>query len=439
MNTVLSALLLILAPLLPLLLAFPALRSRLPRPCYIALLPALILLIVSPPVSIDLPWLLLGTGLGIDDGAGRLLLAMSVLVWAAAAGLLHSANDKPADERLTSCFLLTLAGHLGAILATDLVGFFTFSVLMGYGFYALLVTGGDEGIRRAARVYLVCLILADLALFEALLIAAATAKDLGFETVRQAMAQSASPGLYLSMVLAGFALKAGAWPLHVWLLPAFRSSRPAVALLLGAVPVAIALLGLVRWLPLGEVRLPALGLIIQGMGVAAMLYAILAGIKRTPLTRLPACAAIFVTGLFTTTLGAGLGDPAAWSRYGHLAYFLILLLGLGVAALVAAGRWLQAGPHSPAIPRKPVDASVAWFERWPGAVTRWATQLGADTLPRLRAAWLAKVGGCRRQIRAWQRTLDSGERFLRRWAHAITLFLLLGIVIVFVGALSWVW
>jgi len=33
---------------------------------------------------------------------------------------------------------------------------------------------------------------------------------------------------------------------------AFRSVRPAVALLLGAVPVATALLGAVRWLPLGE-------------------------------------------------------------------------------------------------------------------------------------------------------------------------------------------
>ncbi len=438
MNTVLSALLLILAPLLPLLLAFPALRSRLPRPCHIALLPALILLTVPPGVSIDLPWLLLGTGLGIDDGAGRLLLAMSVLIWALAASLLHTAKGQPADDRLTTCFLLTLAGNLGAILATDLVGFFTFSVLMGYGFYALLVAGGDEGARRAARVYLVFLILADLALFEALLIAAATAKDLGFESVRQAMAQSASPGLYLSMVLAGFALKAGVWPLHVWLLPAFRSSRPAVALLLGAVPVAIALLGLVRWLPLGEVSLPALGLVIQAMGVAAMLYAILAGAKRASLTRLPAYAAIFITGLFTTVLGMGLSDPEVWNRQGNLACFLIVSLGFGVAILVAANGWLQARCQYSALPEKQADDSSPWFERWSVAVTRWAAQMGTDTLPRLRAAWLANVDRCLRRIRIWQRTLDGSERFLQRWAYAVTLFLLLGIVVVFVGALSWI-
>jgi len=432
MNATLSAWLLILAPLLPLLLAFPALRSRLPWPCHVALLPAFILLTVPQGASVDLPWLLLGSGLGMDDRAGRLLLAMSVLLWMLAASLLHAATGEPADERVTSCFLLTLAGNLGAILATDLVGFFTFSVLMGYGFYALLVAGGDEGTRRAARVYLIVLIVADLALFEALLIAAATAGGLGFETVRQAMAQSASPGLYLSMVLAGFALKAGMWPLHFWLLPVFRFSRPAVALLLGGVPVAMALLGFVRWLPLGEISLPAPGLVVQGMGVAAVLYAILAGARRARLKTLPAYAAIFATGVFTITLGVGLGDPAAWNRHGNLPGFLIVSLGFGLAALIVGIGWLQARHRYPA---RPADDPVPWFERWPGAVVRWAARMGVDTLPRLRAAWLANVGRLW-QARAWQRALRGGERFLQRWACAVTLFLLLGMLVVFVGALS---
>ncbi len=432
MNTVLSTSLLILTPLLPLLLAFPALRSHLPRPCFIALLPALILLTLPQGASIDLPWLLLGSGLGIDGGVGRLLLAISVLLWMVAAHLLHTARDEPADDRVTSYFLLTLAGNLGAVLATDLVGFFTFSTLMGYGFYALLVAGGDEGRRRAARIYLIVLIVADLMLFEALLIAAATAGGLHFEAVRLAMGQSASPALYLSMVLVGFALKAGVWPLHFWLLPLFRASRPALTLLLGAVPIAIALLGFVRWLPLGEISLPTLGLIIQGVGVAAMLYAILAGVKRAQLKMLPAYAAIFATGVFTTTLGTGLSDPAAWNRYADFAYLLIVSLGLGVALLVVGIGWLQARSHFPAMTGRQADDSTPWFERWPVAIARWAAQMGGDTLPHLRAAWLAKAGALW-QAHAWQRALDSGERSLQRWGYAVALFLLLGIVMVFIA------
>jgi len=431
-NTTLNVFLLLLVPGLPLLLAFPALRSRLTYPGHLALLPAIILMTVPATFSIEIPWLLFGTGLGIG-GPSRWLLAMSVMLWVAAAVLLHAPTGQPADNRLTTFFLLTMAGNLGAILATELVGFFAFSTLMGYGFYGLLVNGGDETARRAGRVYLVFLILADLALFEALLIAAAATEDLEFGVVGSAMVQSPSSGLYLSMVLAGFALKVGLWPLHFWLPLAFGSARPTVALLLGGVPVAIGLFGAVRWVPLGEITSPGLGMMVQILGVVAMLYAILAGVKRAQLKLLPAYAAIFATGLYATTLGAGLADPDTWARYGNLAHLFIVSLGLGLAVLTAGIGWLEARRHCPATPAKLADNSKPWFERWSGAVVGWAAQMGFDTLPRLRASWRAKMV-CLWPVRAWLRTLASSERSLQRWACAITLFLLLGIVVAFLDA-----
>ncbi len=439
MNDVLSAFLLLSVLGLPLLLAFPVLRSRLSWPCHLALLPAVILLAVPGVGSIELSWLLFGTGLGIG-GVSRWLLAMSVVLWAAAATLLRAPAGQAADSRLATFFLLTMAGNLGAILATDLVGFFTFSTLMGYGFYGLLVAGRNETARRAGRVYLVLLILADLALLEALLIAAASTEDLGFEAVRQAMAipQEGAPssGLYLTMVLVGFAARAGVWPLHFWLPLAFRSSRPMVALLLGGVPVAIGLLGALRWLPLGEIASPDLGLIIQGLGVAAMLFAILAGVKRAQIKMLPAYAVIFATGLFATMLGAGLADPAVWNRHGNWVYLFIIFLVFGFVVLIVGTRWLQARRHYPAMPAMQADDSSPWFERWSGAVVRWAGKMGLEILPQWRASWLANMNRLW-QVRAWQRILDASERSLQRWTFVITLFLLLGMVVVFVGALSW--
>jgi len=177
MNTI-PGMLLLLVPGLPLLLLLPALRSRLSRPCHLALLPAVMLLVIPEDFSIEIPWLLFGTGLGID-GPSRLLLAMSVVLWIAAT-FLQAPSGQAGDNRYTSFFLLTMAGNLGAILAIDMVSFFTFSTLMGYGFYGLLVIDGDAAERRAGRVYLGFLILADLLLFEALLIAATTSEDLGF-------------------------------------------------------------------------------------------------------------------------------------------------------------------------------------------------------------------------------------------------------------------
>jgi len=435
-NDILSALLLLSVPGLPLLLAFPALRSRLSWSCYFALLPAVILLVLPATVSIDLPWLLFGTTLGLD-GTFRWLLEMSVLLWYFAASRLQPLNDPAANNRLISFFLLTLAGSLGTILSTGLVDFFVFSTLMGYGFYGLLVSAGGHIARRGGRGYLVLLILADLALFEGLLIAASTTGDLTFDSVQLAMTQSDSPGLFLVMVLAGFALKAGVWPLHFWLPLVFRSSQPVVALLLPAVPITLAMLGVVRWLPLGEISSPVLGLIIQAISVAAMLYAAIfyvtgTGLKNAQLKTLPVFAIILVTGLFFTAIGTGLSDPAVWDRYGNWVHYFITSLGIGMAVLITVSGWLQAKQHFPATPAKQVEDSSLWFERWPGIIVAWASKTGFNTLPRWRAWWLAKVDRLWLLICALKSVLDASERTLQRWTFAITLFLLLGIAVVFV-------
>ncbi len=428
MNTSPGLLLLILTPLLPLLLAFPALHSRIFRPCHAALVPPLLLLTLPAGTTVELPWLLLGSGLAIHDQTDRLLLAMSVLLWGAAALFLHTTGKKEVDHRLTTCFMLALSGNMGMILATGMADFFAFSVLTGYAFYGLLVAGRDtEEIRRAARIYLVCLILADLALFEALLIAAATTGSLEFGAVHHVLARSSSIDLYLSMVLAGFALKAALWPLHFWLPPAFRSARPGVAILLGGVPVAVGLLTAMRWLPLGEVTRPDLALLVQGMGIAAMLYASVAGVVRAQPKTVTAYVVVAATGLFTFVLGTGLADPAAWSRHEKWVYILVVFLGIGPALLVVTGRWLEDHRHASCTIDNLPDTRL---ERCFRAALYWGTRTGTDTLPRLRAACLARASRLW-QPRSWHRFLDGSERFLQRWAVAITLFLLLGVAVVF--------
>jgi formate hydrogenlyase subunit 3/multisubunit Na+/H+ antiporter MnhD subunit len=243
------------------------------------------------------------------------------------------------------------------------------------------------------------------------------------------------------MVLAGFAVKAGLWPLHFWLPLVFRSPQPAVVLLLPVVPITLAMLGVVRWLPLGEISSPGLGLVIQAIGVAAMLYAAIyyvtcTGLKKAQLKTLPVFAIILVTGLFFTTIGAGLADPVVWNHYSNWVLYFIASLGFGMAVLITVSGRLQAKQHYPATPEKQVEDSSLWFERWSGIVVAWVWKTGFDTLPRWRAWWLAKVSHLWLFICALQSMLDDSERTLQRWIFAITLFLLLGIAVAVVGALS---
>ena len=431
MKEIMSVFLLLSVPALPLLLAFPALRSYLPRPCYFTLLPVIILVAVPMPFSIEIPWLLFGSGLAIDE-ISRLLLAMSVVIWVVSAAFLHASGDYSSDGHFTTCFMLTMAGNLGAILAADLMTFFVFLTLMGYGFYALLISGGGEEVRQSGRVYLIFMIIADLVLFEALLIVAAATDNLGFEAVRYAMTQTSSSDLYLSMVVIGFAARAGFWPLSFWLPLVFRSSRPAVTVLLGGVPIAIGMLGIIRWLPLGEITSPELGMILQSLGVAAILYAVFYGLIRAQLKMLPVYAAIMITGFYVITLGIGFTDPAAWKQYGYLLYFFIASFGISFAVLVVASWQLQSKYAYPMTAEKQSDYLSRYFKRYfPIGIARLMGQIKPGSLYLLCTnvdfLW---------SMRLWKRVLDYSEYYLQHWRIAITLFLLLGIIMVIVGVLS---
>ncbi|ABV36010.1 formate hydrogenlyase subunit 3/multisubunit Na+/H+ antiporter MnhD subunit-like protein [Shewanella sediminis HAW-EB3] len=426
MNGIVSAFLLVSALVLPLLLAFPALHRRLPWPVHIALLPAVALVFIPVDYCIELPWFQLGSGLGLDAGS-RWWLAISVVVWGVAATSLHAPDGRDVYHPQTSLFLLSLAGQLGAILATDLVCFFAFTTLMGYACIGLLLADADESTRRAGRVYLVLLIFADIILFEAMVMAEAITEDLGFAILAHAVSLTKSSDLYLSIVIVGFALKVGLWPLHIWLPLAYASARPATALLLWVGPVATGLLGIVRWLPLGEMAAPMPGILLQAVGAVTILYVILFGFMRAQRKQLPAYVAIIVTGSFVMGLGAGLSDPALWNRYGDLAPIFIFTVGLGLAIMIVSFECYKAkGKVSGS---KRADRTALEMEHWFKAFIRWGRRTGTDTLPKFRASWLARWDELW-QKRVWQRAFDAGEYFLQRWSIAVTLFLLLVIVTV---------
>ena len=422
---------LLAAPGLPMLLAIPALHRRLPWPAHMALLPAMVLLLFIPgSYSIELPWILWGSAaMGIDT-VSRWWLAMSVVIWAASAVFLHRPSGHGTSNRLTTLFLLTLSGQMGAILATDLASFFTFMTLMGYAFIGLLVVAGNEQARHAGRIYLVLLVLADLALFEALLIAAVSTDDLDFAALAQAITLSPSATLYLMMAIAGFALKAGFWPLHIWLSLAYGSARPPVAVLLWVVPVATGLFGAVRCLPLGEISAPIPGMVLQAMGAAGMVYTILIALRQGQWQQRPVYVAILATGIFTLGLGTGLVDPVLWKLYGDWAPVFIVVVGLGLAIMIASCVWWEKKRGHPS-ESNTAEGAALWFEPWLAAVIRWGWRMGNETLPGLRAACLARCDGLW-QIRHWEKIVAAGEYFLQRWVYAVTLFLLLGMVFVVV-------
>jgi formate hydrogenlyase subunit 3/multisubunit Na+/H+ antiporter MnhD subunit len=324
----------------PLLLAIPSLYSRLPWPRHLAVMPATLLIIFPADASVEMPRILFGTGFTLDAEV-RWILAMSIVVWLLAATAMQSLKHKVAINRATPFFLITLAGSLGVILTSDLVGFFTFSTLMGYGFYGLLLQRCNDELRRIGRLYLMLLVIADLLLFEALLLAASTTGDLHFESVHEATLASSSSHLYMWMVFIGFTFKAGIWPTHLWLTATFRTASLFTTMLLGSVPVAMGLLGMIRWLPLGEHAYSNLGMTMQIIGIISILYMLVRLVINRSLQTLPAWVSVAFTGSFLIALGSGLSNPAMWNQYQHFSYPAIATLGIFMAVLSFTIYWLR--------------------------------------------------------------------------------------------------
>lgn len=422
-------LLLILVPGLPLLLIVPWLRRRIPRCEYMAILPALLLLVLPGDHFVELSWLLFNAGFG-SVGETRLLLLMAVLLWLPAAFFLsaeRTGTDRYCSDRYSSFFLLTLGGYLAVILATDIVSFFTFSTLMGYGYYGLLVHQASERVKRSGRIYLGFMVVADLLLFEAVLLAASVSEEQSFSAIHEAIAASPLSAMYISIVVLGFALKAGIWPFYFWLPLAFHSARLPAALLLGGVPVAVALLGIVRWLPLGGLVMPSMAVVFLGLGGIAMAFAVLHVMLHRQLATLPAYFTLFATGLFTVALGASLRDPLFWIEFAEVVNLFIVFVGTGAALLAVIGRSFTSENAEQAI--KLADSSP-WYERSCGLMVRYGYRFGDKVLPQIRAHFLAAVQSCW-QLESWKKRLQAGEYVFQHWPFAITLFVLMTIVVIF--------
>ncbi len=432
MNGFMSTFLLLLVPGLPLLLALPALHSRLRRPLYLALLPAVILWIVPADIALELPWLLFGSGVAID-GDTRWLLASLVLIWMV-AGFLLQATRGTKERRLTTFLLLMMGGSLSAILVTEMAGFFACLVLLGYAYFGVLLTAdGSEASRPAARLYLVLLVLSDVLLFEALLVTSIMSdppwgKAIGEEVMHPA-AQPPPLLFYLLLTFVGFAARGAVWPLQSWLPRLSVSPHPALTLLLGAVVIAIALLGMVRWLPLGELTSPLLGFLIQGVGGVALLYAVVAGLKWQTIS---ATFILFFSGLLIIMVGVGLADPAVWNSYSHWGNIFIAIIAIGLAVLTLVRDRLGAPPCNAVVAGKPAVPMVGLLEERIGRAIRWVSKAGFESLPRLRAACVVQIVRLW-QPHQWQRMLVRGEACFRQWHYAIALSLLLAIVVVLIG------
>ncbi len=323
--------------LLPLLLWRPVWREGVLRFSPLAALPALLLALFGVEgVVLPLPWLFLGTELGLD-ATGRIFLLFSAWLWLLAAWF---AAGYLADDRRSHLFLLfflpAMSGNFGLIVARDLISFNVFFTLMGLCAYGLIIHRRDPAAFRAGRIYLALVVLGEVLIFIGLVgLVWGTGGALQMGGSGGIGGLSAPlPAGFAACLLLGFGIKAGMLPLHFWLPLAHPAAPvPASALLSGAM-IKAGVLGWLRFLPTGE------GVATGGMGgdlapfclaigLLAAFYGAVRGLSRDDPKTVLAWSSISQMGLLTVGLGLFLGGGT--SGESALAALLLFALHHGLA------------------------------------------------------------------------------------------------------------
>lgn len=387
-----------------------------------AALPALLTALFVPiGTEIEIPWLVLGTRLGLDH-TGQTFLFFTALLWLVSGvfGVTYLARDKYRG-RFFAFYLLAMGGNIGLILAMDVASFYAFYALMSFSSYGLVAHNRDAESLRAGRIYIYLVVTGEVMLVAAFMMIATAAGSI-------TLPMQAASSTALALALLGFGIKAGLLPLHVWLPLAHPvAPTPASAVLSGAM-IKAGLIGWLRFLPLGETGHAEWGNLMAALGLAAAFYGVLAGLtQRNPKTVL-AYSSISQMGIMTLGIGIGLAAPGNWGIAGPavLLYAMhhalakgALFLGVGVAGATGrvARRWVALGLTLPAL-------SMAGAPATSGAIVKAALEpafqgltLWADWLPLLFSA--TAVGTTLLMARylflVWPRETGKGRLTIGLW------------------------
>ena len=324
------------------------------------------------------------------DAPGALLLGVAALLWIAAGAFAGSyLRDATHAGRFAACWLLAAAGCLGLFVAADLVSLYAMLAMLTIGAGGLVIHDGTQRAWRAGATYVGIALLAESVLLMGLVMLSVEMPGPGLAIDDAVATLAASPNrdTILALLIAGFGVKAGLVPLHVWM-PLAHSAAPvpASSVLSGAV-VKAGIIGLIRFLPSGE-ALPATGQLLAWAGFVTAFYGVLVGLTQRHPKAVLAYSSVSQMGVVVAVLGFGLavgdrstGIAAAFYAAHHVLVKGALFLAVGVAAAGAQGRrgWVLA-------PALLLCLGLGGLPFTGGAVAKYATK---DAFGTGVAAWLA--------------------------------------------------
>lgn len=402
-----SPLLWLLVPLAPLLAGLLLWRwpSRIGPWIWLSCLPALLLsLWPVPPLEPGILWP--GAIWAAPDLLSRAWLAFSSVLWGCASRFAYT--DLIADRhrsRFWAFWLLSLTGNLLLLMAQDAGSFYVGFSLMSLAAYGLIVHERGPAPRQAGRLYLQLAIFSEMLIFAGMLLRIHEAGG----ALELAAWQTAPVGAVTAIVLlTGFGLKAGFWPLHIWLPLAHPAAPAAASAVLSGAMIKAGILGLWRFLPMQDPLLQSVAMSLLVVGAISAFYGVAAGLLQNKAKSALAYSSVSQIGYLLVVLALAWLHPESGAAAATLlALFGVhhglakgaLFMGAGLAAhyRLSALHWLLMALPAMALAGLPLTSGAAVKillkdAVYASEVSRWLMLLtagsAATALLLLRALWL---------------------------------------------------
>jgi len=272
----------------------------------------------------------LGINLVLDGLSSLLLLAISVVSFAAMLFSARYMEQYTAKSKYLSLFLLMVAGMNGVVLSGDIFNLFVFLEIASIASYALVGFGCEHEELEASFKYMVLGSVASIFVLFAVALVYGNTGSLNMAYISRAIQSSGlNSGLAfaLGLFITGFGLKAALVPFHAWLPDAHPSApAPISAMLSGVLIKALGIYALARIIfNVFGISVPVSWVLIT-LGVLSMVIGVFLAVGQWDFKRLLAYHSISQMGY--VILGIGMG-ALILARNGNVAWAsLAILAGL---------------------------------------------------------------------------------------------------------------
>jgi len=304
--------------------------------------------VVTDQLSLGLPWLPWHVRFDCLSGFFFLIIGIAVSsVSLYGPGYVNSYDESRHPFAVLGLFTgLFVAGMLLVLLADDAFFFMIAWELMSVASYFLVAFQHENSAnRRAAFIYLLMAEVGALAIILGFGVLAGFSDGFTFDALRKANVSTTWASIAFMWALLGFGMKAGIFPVHVWLPEAHPVAPSHISALMSGVMLKVALYGLIRFCfdLLGDVHWQW-GVVLLILGTVSALGGILYAMMQTNLKRLLAYSSVENIGIILMVLGLSMifmanGHPqlaalgllaALFHAFNHALFKNLLFLGAGI-------------------------------------------------------------------------------------------------------------